>query len=151
MSKQNFFVGKTITGIKIASDREALLISTTDGDVVVPVDADCCSQTWIESVELPALGFPALVTAVENLDMDPYSTIDGWDEPSSNHKPSKHHVGGEVIAYYGCKISTDHGDIVIDYRNDSNGYYGGKLVWPGDFFYGGVFSQNVSSQKWQDL
>lgn len=67
--KNNPLIGKTITGLKIATDRQALLFQTTDGDLIVRVTADCCSYTWIESVELPAFGFPALVTAVEDLEL----------------------------------------------------------------------------------
>ncbi len=59
--------------------------------------------------------------------------------------------GGET-KYYGCKITTDKGHIIIDYRNESNGYYGGDIVWPDDrSFYGGVFGQNVSDEKWKDI
>jgi hypothetical protein len=135
----NPLIGKTITGLKIADDRQALLFQTTDGDMVVDVDADCCSYTWIEHVDLPALGFPALVTAVEDLDLP------------QEHKDSTFHKDSDVLAFYGCKISTDRGEIVIDYRNDSNGYYGGDLSWPGEYHYGGVYRQNVSAHNWQDV
>lgn len=136
----NILIGKTLTGMKIADDQMALLFETTDGDVEVLVDADCCSHTWVEHIELPARGFPALVTAVEDLDMPDLGQPEEYD----------------VLAYYGCKISTDKGDIVIDYRNDSNGYYGGDLTWPvpeGEYyyFYGGVFGQNVSTKEWREV
>lgn len=137
--KDNPLIGKTLTGMKIAEDRQALLFETAEGELVVDVDADCCSYTWVEAVELPALGFPALVTAVEELDM-PEKT-----EPSTFHKDP------ECLAFYGCKISTDKGEIVIDYRNDSNGYYGGSLSWPGEHHYGGVFGQNKSKHEWRTL
>jgi hypothetical protein len=131
----NVLVGKTITALKIANDRQALLFQTTDGEIVVDVDADCCSYTWVEHIELPALGFPAAVIAVEELDMP-----DG--------KESTFHTDPECLAFYGCKIVTDKGEIVIDYRNDSNGYYGGSLSWPGEHFYGGVYGQNRSKHEW---
>jgi hypothetical protein len=134
----SILVGKTMTGLKIAADRQALLFQTTDGDLEVGVDADCCSYTWVEHIELPALGFPALVTAVEELDLP-------------EGKPSEFHKDPDSLAFYGCKISTDRGEIVIDYRNDSNGYYGGSLSWPGDYFYGGVYGQNISKKEWQDV
>jgi hypothetical protein len=58
----------------------------------------------------------------------------------------------EIIAFYGLKITTDKGDIIIDYRNSSNGYYGGNLSWPNDnYFYRGVFGQNVSTEEWKPL
>lgn len=134
----NPLVGKTLTGMKIADDRQALLFQTTEGELVVGVDADCCSYTWVESVELPALGFPAIVTRVEDLDMP-----DG--------KESKFHSDPDVLAFYGCKIATDRGEIVIDYRNDSNGYYGGSLSWPGEHHYGDVWGQNNSTLNWMDI
>jgi hypothetical protein len=53
--KDNILIGKTLTGMKIAEDRQALLFQTGDGDIVVRVDADCCSYTWVESIELPSI------------------------------------------------------------------------------------------------
>ncbi len=67
--KDNVLIGKTLTGMKIAADRGALLFQTTEGELVVQVDAGCCSYTWIEHIELPALGFPAVVVSVADLEM----------------------------------------------------------------------------------
>lgn len=132
-----FLVGKTLTGIKIASDREALLFETSDGNAIVKTDADCCSHTWIEHIELPALGFPATVLSVEDLDL-----------PGSDDNHPEH----DCLQVYGCKIVTDRGEIIIDYRNSSNGYYGGSLSWPDDdYFYGGVYGQNVSNEDWKEV
>ncbi len=136
--KTNPLIGKTITAIEIAEDRQALRFLLADGEMIVGTDADCCSYTWVEHVELPALGLPALVTAVEDLDMPEGAA-------------STFHTDPDSLQFYGCKISTDRGEIVIDYRNDSNGYYGGSLLWPGEYHYGGVFGQNNSEQKWQPL
>lgn len=123
--------GRVITGVKIADDRKAILFQTADGDVIARADGDCCSDTWIEHVELPALGFPAIVSQVRDLDM-----------PSS---------GSDELALYGCGITTDRGEITIDFRNESNGYYGGSLRWPGDHHCGGVYGQNNSTEVWVDL
>ena len=132
----NMLEDRTITGMSIAKDKQALLFSTDQGDIKVLCDGDCCSYTWVEHIELPALGFPAKVLSVEDLDM-----------PDLGGQPDC-----DVVAYYGCKISTDKGDIIIDYRNDSNGYYGGDLSWPtDDYFYGEVYKQNVSKEKWQEV
>jgi len=131
----NPLIGKTLTGIKIADDKMAILFQTTEGDVVARTDGDCCSHTWVESIENTVRDFPALVSAVENLNMPDRGSPDEYD----------------VVAYYGCKITTDRGVIVIDYRNSSNGYYGGNLSWPGEYFYGGVHDQNVSTQNWIDI
>lgn len=133
--KQNPLVGRTINAMQIAADRQALRFDTSGGELIVLVDADCCSYTWIEHIELPALGFPAQVLSVDELDMP--------EQPASTfHKDPDH------LRFYGCRITTDRGEIVIDYRNDSNGYYGGSLVWPGERFYGGVYGQNRSGKEW---
>jgi hypothetical protein len=136
MSEKHVLIGKTITDLLIADDQGALLFKTPEGDIVARCDGDCCSHTWVEDVELPALGFPAVVLSVENLDM-----------PTG--APTKTEHFEEEMQYYGCKIVTDRGDIVIAYRNSSNGYYGGSLSWPDDgYHYGGVFGQNNSSLNW---
>ncbi len=132
----NILVGKTLQAMKIADDKEALLFVTNAGDIVARCDADCCSSTWVEHIELPALGFPAFVIAVDDLDL-----------PGSDYNHPEH----DCLQVYGCKITTDKGEIVIDYRNSSNGYYGGDLSWPDDYFYGGVYDQNVSNMNWVDV
>lgn len=132
--KDNILVGKTLTAIKVAADKMAILFQTTDGDIVVNVDADCCSHSWVESIELPARGFPALVSEAKDIPLN--GDLDD--------------CGGE-LSFYGFKIVTKNGDIIIDYRNESNGYYGGSLSWPDDrYFYGGVYGQNVSAHEWID-
>jgi hypothetical protein len=129
----NILIGKTINEIKIAEDKGAILFVTDAGEMVVRADGDCCSHTWVEHIELPALGLPALVMAVDGLKMPDLGQPDEYG----------------LVQYYGCKISTDKGDIVIDYRNESNGYYGGNLSWPDDsYFYGGVYGQNISKENW---
>jgi hypothetical protein len=138
MGKTNPLIGKTVTALHVAEDRQALKFTLSDGELVVQTDADCCSYTWIEHVELPALGFPAVVVAVEDLDMP-------------GGAASTFHADPDYLRFYGCKITTDRGEIVIDYRNDSNGYYGGDLSWPGDYHYGGVYGQNNSKQEWRAL
>lgn len=133
MSKQ--LIGATITAIYIASDKEAIKFVTDRGEVVAHCDADCCSHTWIEHVELPALGLPAKVIAEADLEL-----------------PEGLETDEGLIQFYGLKLPIVRGDFVIDYRNESNGYYGGNLSWPDDeFFYGGVYGQNVSNEEWQLL
>ncbi|ECC9987755.1 hypothetical protein NQI61_003275 [Salmonella enterica] len=133
----NLLIGKNIVDVKIAEDKEAMLFVTSEGDnLIVRVDADCCSHTWIETVEMPALGLPFTVISCDDLDMG--------KEPED--------IDYEYVQYYGAKITTDKGELVIDYRNSSNGYYGGSVVWPGeDYFYGGVYGQNVSDCVWVEI
>lgn len=134
MSK--ILINKIITDIKIAEDKQAIKLLTTEGEIIARADGDCCSHSWIESIELPALGFPALVISFGDIDM-----------PDLGCPPDE-----ECVSYYGFKIVTDKGEIIIDYRNSSNGYYGGSLSWPDNgYFYGGVHGQNISDEKWVEI
>lgn len=138
MSKDNIMVGKTIAAVHLATDKMAIRFVLTDGqEVVAMTDGDCCSHSWVEHLELPALGFPAAVLAVEEIKMDQPEQPDEYGR----------------IAAYGCKLATDRGDLTIEYRNESNGYYGGSLEWPDengeyDYYYGGVYGQNKSKCEW---
>jgi len=132
----SILIGKKIKQIKIADDKHAILFCCEDGDVKALCDAECCSNTWIEHIELPALGFPALVVAVDALDL-----------PGSDHN----HPEYDCLQVYGCKITTDKGDIVIDYRNSSNGEYGGHLLWPDTPGYRMLEAQNISTENWADV
>jgi len=131
---KNALIGTTLTGIKIADDKKALLFQTTQGDVIARADGDCCSDTWIESVEGP-VSFPCAVHGVSDIDMPDLGSPDDY----------------ESVAYYGFRIDTDRGAIIIDYRNSSNGYYGGHLTWPGEYHYGGVGGQNNSTCNWVEV
>lgn len=132
----NPLVGKTLVSVWLAKDREAIRFVLSDGgEVIARCDGDCCSSTWIEHVELPSL--PAEVRAVDDVDL-----------PESAQKPTTTGNYEEEMAYYGCKIATSQGDLLIEYRNSSNGYYGGSLSWPGEYYYGGVGGQNKSKEEW---
>lgn len=129
--------GKTITKAELATDKHAIRFSILGEEpIIARTEGDCCSVSWIEHVELPAGGFPAVVHEVQDLAL-PGSCED--------------HPIYDCLQVYGLKITTDKGDMVIDYRNSSNGYYGGSLVWPDEDFYGGVFGQNESNDDFQPL
>lgn len=114
IDKKNILVGKLIIKMKLSEDKNAILFVTEDGNnIVANTYGECCSSTWIEHINLPSYKFPFRVLEVINIELpeQAYNTIDDY------------------LQFYGCKIITDKGDIVIDYRNSSNGYYGGFLSW----------------------
>lgn len=130
-------IGKTITEMKIARDKKAILFISDCGlHYVAKVEGDCCSTSWVESIEMPALGLPFRILQITDLELN--------KGPVSNDEY-------EYLQFYGAKVSTDKGDMIIDYRNESNGYYGGDITWPGSYFYPGVFKQNESREEWVDI
>lgn len=142
MEKKNVLIGKTITAVHLADDKGALRfdIEGVEAPLVVRCDGDCCSSTWVENIE-----------NVEALIGSPVLEAVDIEMPERDHPEDKER---DVVAYYGFRIRTAKGDCVLDYRNASNGYYGGNLVWPDsgdDYFYGGVYGQNVSKQEWKQI
>lgn len=124
----NPLIGKTVTAVFLSEGGYAIRFDTSEvTSIIARAYGDCCSRTWIENVD----GAEQLLGTVVSVDDIP-STADVVEESAY----------GDVTSYYGCKITTDKGFAVIDYRNESNGYYGGSLSWPGDYFYGGVYNQN---------
>lgn len=141
----NVLIGKTITAVYLAEDGGAIRFDVEGAEpVIARADGDCCSYTWIESLDAPE-ALIGTVTAVVDIDMPDLGT-----EASQTNEKDRYY-DADCISYYGCKITTDKGSCVIDYRNESNGYYGGNLSWPGpnSYFYGGVHGQNVSTEKWR--
>lgn len=137
MSKENSLVGKTVTSFWLAEDKKAIKFELSDGTSIKAFcDGDCCSSTWIEGIEAPEVVINSPILNAEDIDMPDL----GSPEPY------------ECIRYYGFRITTAKGICVIDYRNESNGYYGGDLSWPEDeYYYGGVYNQNLTTEVWKQL
>jgi hypothetical protein len=133
----NVLIGKVITAVYLATDKEAMKFDIQDGEpIIVRADGDCCSHSWIEAIDNPEAIIGSPVLEAEDLDLG---------------IPALENDEYEYLQYYGFKISTVKGTCKIEYRNSSNGYYGGNLVWPDEFHYGGVFGQNVSQMIWNKL
>jgi len=126
-------IGKTIQAIYLADDKMAIRFDVEGDEVIARTDGDCCSHSWIEAVENPEALIGSPVIEVRDLD--------------SGERDEREY--GEVVQHYGFSLSTARGTCKLDYRNESNGYYGGNLAWDGDYFYGGVHGQNVSSCAWK--
>jgi hypothetical protein len=102
-------VGETITKIKLISDGKAIAIQLDDWSIVIlEVYAVCCSESWVEEIEVPPL--PAKVV--------------GYDAP---WEQTLEGTRQEVDIQYRetWRLSTGH--LVVTFRNSSNGFYGGSL------------------------
>lgn len=116
MGKYDKLLGQTVVATVLASDRETLQLYTLSGQVfLLQTAGECCSSTWIEAID----GDDALygtIKAVEDIDM-----------PNLGDVPTVHRESVDCVEYYGLCITTNKGRAVIDYRNDSNGCYGGSV------------------------
>jgi len=77
---------------------------------------DCCSRSWIEHIDGVNYLIGHEIMSVKVMYMP---------KPAKNH----HNCVKEwdVVKYYSVKITTDEGICDIDFRNSSNGYYGGSF------------------------
>lgn len=109
-------IGETIVSAKKDLLGDWLEFTMKSGKVIrLTTYGDCCSQTWIEGIDLPAMLYGKIM-AVEDIDMPDLGTV---QTPLCSYP--------ECVQYYGLKITTTKGSCVIDYRNNSNGYYGGDI------------------------
>jgi hypothetical protein len=135
--EQKTLVGKVITAVHIAEDKMAIKFDLADGEsIVAKTDGDCCSHSWIEHIENPEFLIGSPILFAEDVPMP--DVVQSDDDGR--------------VASYGFKLRTAKGDVLLEYRNESNGYYGGNLHWPWDsYYYGGVFGQNVSKEDWRQI
>lgn len=109
-------IDRILTGFEIDKDRAQITFMFTEGEpLVLKTSGDCCSATWIESVDDPE-ALKGRVLDVQEIPM-----------PDLGNIATEHRESVEEVQYYGLKVTTENGRAVIDYRNDSNGYYGGSL------------------------
>jgi len=108
------FTGKVICGVFINPDKTAMRIEFSDGSAVhLECYADCCSETWIEHVTGARDIIGASIVAVEEKEL-------GSGIPTRQ----------ECDEVYSTTIKTggNYGEwMAIEYRNSSNGYYGGSI------------------------
>jgi len=109
----HILIGKRIVKVSLAADREKLLFDFAEGLSIVAKVENMCSETWIASLDNPD-ALLGTVHSVEDLVLRAQVEVEPHD----------------YRTWYGFKIRTNKGTCVIDYRNSSNGYYGGGLDWP---------------------
>lgn len=123
MSGFEKLIGKTITGYQLSNNRETLAIETDQGEHVYDVEGDCCSHSWFESVdELDGvIGGKVLEAYTVNMD-----EIESQED--TLRKLAQEESRDEHIQQYGHKIKTTKGHAIVEFRNSSNGHYGGYMT-----------------------
>src|SRR3990167_10396497 len=101
-----------LSSVRLSLDQEEIVFKFQDNtEYVFGVEGDCCSYSWIEHLEMPLDINGAMLLSVN------------YSAPiTSDH--IDHDDNGE-ISVYNTVFRTNHGDITLEFRNSSNGYYGG--------------------------
>ena len=111
----NHLIGKQIQKVSLSDDKEWIRFRVSThkklDDITYKAIGECCSQSWIENVEI--MGELGVVLAISN------------DLISSNYSDDSN----ECIKTNLIRIRMEYGTIDIDFRNSSNGYYSGYLEY----------------------
>lgn len=110
-------LGRKLKSVKVENDREQLVLCFQDGkNYYFNAVGDCCSSTWIEHLEELCEVDGAVLLGVHDSDRVPYGECNEAEY--------------ECLQVYHTTFTTDRGEIILEYRNSSNGYYGGSLSGP---------------------
>ena len=112
-------LGRTIESIAIDKAKDKLTVRAGGLEFNYSVEGDCCSRSWIEHLEGVESVIGQEVTGVEQLDMN---------ENEDSKKHCERCEGSDVLKIYQVLIKTPKGTSTLEFRNDSNGYYGGCLI-----------------------
>jgi len=111
-------IGAVLQSVEMIDDKGAVRFILDNGKTLTyDTYGDCCSHTWIEHITIPNDIFGAYVTSFTEPQLPPHAPL---DEPDAY----------EYVAVYHTAFQTTKGEIIVEYRNSSNGYYGGNLTGP---------------------
>ena len=108
-------IGKTVTQVLATADKDGWRFVTDQGNVDYICYGDCCSESWVNHIADLNMLVGQKVVDVEEIDM--FGLLGA--EPT----PTKQEID-EVLFH---RITTSKGVCVIEFRNSSNGYYGGSF------------------------
>lgn len=105
--------GKRVASVEVSDDKERLVFTLDDGRTITySAEGDCCSSSWIEHLTVP----PDIAGA----------EVTGWAERDMGEFQEDY----ATIRVYQTSFATPKGEVIAEYRNSSNGYYGGWLQGP---------------------
>jgi len=121
--------GRKLVSVAVEKDKTELVFRFEDGEVRYDATGDCCSSSWIEHIELPGD-----VTGAEIVSVAEAPVIDATTDDAKNPRRPPAYEGDEYerrehecLQVYQTVFGTTKGEIAVEYRNSSNGYYGGSL------------------------
>lgn len=113
MSLEQNLVGRVLRAVTLNQDRTRVTFDFREGaPATYQTFGDCCSRSWVEHLEMPTDVDGARIMAVGQSD----SVVVAESDPEHDY-----------LQAYAEQVITDRGEISIEFRNSSNGYYGGSL------------------------
>lgn len=114
----NELLNQVIEHIYVNDDNTLIVFKTQDDKVFAyRAYGDCCSHSWVNTLS----GISNLLDRTIQKVIPNKEVRDDSDD------------NGSVIKYYGITLETVKGFVDVEYRNSSNGYYGGSLDFVKDY------------------
>lgn len=85
--------------------------------LIYEAEGDCCSTSWFESISNPEYLIGALGNQILGVEYKNEVELGDHDKQRDDLE--------NCISVYGYTLKTQHGYSDIEFRNESNGYYGG--------------------------
>jgi hypothetical protein len=111
----NDLLGRTVHQVLANADLDVWRFVTDQGNVDYVCYGDCCSESWVNHIADLDVLIGQKVEEVEEIDL--FSLLGAEPEPTKQ----------EVDKVMFHRVRTDKGVCVIEFRNSSNGYYGGTF------------------------
>jgi hypothetical protein len=110
MSNLTHLIGETILEVIISDDKDEITFITDGGRRRYLAYGDCCSRSWIETTgPIEDIIGQKIISTEEH----------GMNELDVEY--------GNVVRVYQDTLKTEKISWNIEYRNESNGFYGGSL------------------------
>lgn len=117
-------IGQAVQSVELVDDGGAVLFTLTNGEqLAYQAEGDCCSSSWVEHITVPPDVAGATITSVK----DDYG-VDATSEQEAESRAKGEYI--DCLTVYQVAFATTKGEIIVEFRNNSNGYYGGWLSGP---------------------
>ncbi len=113
-------LGRTIKSVYKMGDT-TLVFKTDKGLISYDTHGDCCSSSWFSNIT----GIKNLLGQKVNEVVEREEFSDDEIKKAEAEYKKNNEYEAESLALYGYLLKTDKGTCDIEFRNESNGYYGG--------------------------
>ena len=109
-------IGRKVLSYKFEDGGEKVVFETDKGKIVYEAFGDCCSSSFFSDI-----------TGIDNLlGSEVLEVVERQEWSDEEIKKAEAQGSYDVLSLYGYLIKTARGTCDIEFRNDSNGYYGGS-------------------------
>lgn len=121
-------IDHVITKVEIGEDSTNLVFTDSHGEKYFYYTyGDCCSTSWFSHIT----GIKNLLGQRVNEVKERYEFTEEEQKKAEEEYTKENEYGPDSLQLYGIMLKTDKGTCDIEFRNESNGYYGGSCDYQG--------------------